>query len=55
MPNKTVDALMEAVSQLHDHVMKLKNDVEWLKKGMIGIMSSLVALVVAVLGVFLTK
>jgi len=40
MPNKTVEALMDAVDKMHLSLVALKSDVQWLKRGMIGIYAS---------------
>lgn len=48
MPNNIVNQLIKAVADLHDEVVKLKNDNIWLKRGIIGIISSLVAVFTAV-------
>lgn len=49
MPNNIVNQLIRAVSDLHDEVIKLKNDNVWLKRGIIGIISSLVAVFTAII------
>jgi hypothetical protein len=40
MPSKTVDAVIKAVSDLHDSVIEMRTDMKWLKRGMIGIYSA---------------
>jgi hypothetical protein len=40
MSSKTVDALIKAVSDLHDTVIEVKTDMRWLKRGMIGLYSA---------------
>ena len=55
MPNKTVDALMEAVSKLHNSVTKCQNDVSWVKTAVIGIYGMFGAMIVAAVGAYLAR
>ena len=40
MPSHQVELLMEAVNKLHTAITTLKTDVQWLKRGMIGVYAS---------------
>lgn len=55
MPSKTVDALMDAVGKLHDSVIILKKDMEWIKRGVLGIYATFGAIIVAAIGVYIAK
>jgi hypothetical protein len=49
MPSKTVDALIKAVSDLHDTVIEMHTDMKWLKRGMIGLYSAVGVVVIGAL------
>lgn len=55
MPNKTVDALMDAVGKLHDSMISLKKDVEWVKHGLVGIYGLFGAMTVSAIGAYLAR
>ena len=55
MPNKTVDALMEAVKTLHDSVTVLSTEVVWLQRAVLGIYGMFGAIIVAAVGAYLAR
>jgi hypothetical protein len=53
MPNHNVELLMEAVAKLQTSLATLKTDIQWLKRGMLGLYASVGAGVIALITSFI--
>ncbi len=55
MPSSVVNELIKAVRSLHDDVLKCNKDMEWVKRGLLGIYGIFGAAALAVIGAWVTR